>query len=109
MIFFCFSSRRRHTRWPRDWSSDVCSSDLGPAMADKHFIDLEPRRKAHELMPEADPQKRQLCLDRTTNGLYRAGHSTWFPRAVGIENSIRILYNHFYQRCCCLIISNGNI
>src|SRR5437870_10433065 len=27
MIFF-FSSRRRHTRWPRDWSSDVCSSDL---------------------------------------------------------------------------------
>src|SRR5437870_11780628 len=27
MCFF-FSSRRRHTRWPRDWSSDVCSSDL---------------------------------------------------------------------------------
>src|SRR5690625_7226144 len=22
------SRRRRHTRWPRDWSSDVCSSDL---------------------------------------------------------------------------------
>src|SRR5690625_7847196 len=28
-MFFFFSSRRRHTRWPRDWSSDVCSSDLG--------------------------------------------------------------------------------
>src|SRR5690625_257792 len=29
MVFlFFFSSRRRHTRWPRDWSSDVCSSDL---------------------------------------------------------------------------------
>src|SRR5690625_3130630 len=28
MYFFFFSSRRRHTRWPRDWSSDVCSSDL---------------------------------------------------------------------------------
>src|SRR5690625_215161 len=27
---YCFSSRRRHTRWPRDWSSDVCSSDLAP-------------------------------------------------------------------------------
>src|SRR5439155_16804324 len=26
--FFLFSSRRRHTRWPRDWCSDVCSSDL---------------------------------------------------------------------------------
>src|SRR6266702_3461105 len=30
-IFFFFSSRRRHTRWPRDWSSDVCSSDLDAA------------------------------------------------------------------------------
>src|SRR5690625_7215303 len=28
MYHFFFSSRRRHTRWPRDWSSDVCSSDL---------------------------------------------------------------------------------
>src|SRR6266487_3571625 len=28
-IFFFFSSRRRHTRWTGDWSSDVCSSDLG--------------------------------------------------------------------------------
>src|SRR5215510_6902195 len=28
LFFFFFSSRRRHTIWPRDWSSDVCSSDL---------------------------------------------------------------------------------
>src|SRR5690606_40139443 len=35
-FFFFFSSRRRHTRFSRDWSSDVCSSDLdGP--------DLDPR------------------------------------------------------------------
>src|SRR5947209_19517535 len=27
-MFFFFSSRRRHTRYWRDWSSDVCSSDL---------------------------------------------------------------------------------
>src|SRR3712207_8195550 len=27
-IIFFFSSRRRHTRYWRDWSSDVCSSDL---------------------------------------------------------------------------------
>src|SRR5690606_29974567 len=27
---FFFSSRRRHTRFSRDWSSDVCSSDLAP-------------------------------------------------------------------------------
>src|SRR5690606_40596456 len=28
VYFFFFSSRRRHTRFSRDWSSDVCSSDL---------------------------------------------------------------------------------
>src|SRR6266568_6511441 len=27
-LCFFFSSRRRHTRWNCDWSSDVCSSDL---------------------------------------------------------------------------------
>src|SRR5690606_40675199 len=29
---FSFSSRRRHTRFSRDWSSDVCSSDLALAL-----------------------------------------------------------------------------
>src|SRR5207253_7492170 len=32
LAVFFFSSRRRHTRWPRDWSSDVCSSDLNGAV-----------------------------------------------------------------------------
>src|SRR2546429_2780451 len=32
IIVFFFSSRRRHTRCSRDWSSDVCSSDLTPQM-----------------------------------------------------------------------------
>src|SRR6267143_1259034 len=31
--FFFFSSRRRHTSWNCDWSSDVCSSDLGADFA----------------------------------------------------------------------------
>src|SRR6266487_5849917 len=34
VFVFFFSSRRRHTRWTGDWSSDVCSSDLhGPFLA----------------------------------------------------------------------------
>src|SRR5439155_10202132 len=32
---FFISSRRRHTRWPRDWSSDVCSSDLNSVDVDR--------------------------------------------------------------------------
>src|SRR2546427_2257781 len=35
MVFFFFSSRRRHTRFDCDWSSDVCSSDL------RHAQELE--------------------------------------------------------------------
>src|SRR5256885_12635176 len=44
LVFFFFSSRRRHTRLQGDWSSDVCSSDLhslravSPAML-KDLID----------------------------------------------------------------------
>src|SRR6266704_3719140 len=34
IVFFFFSSRRRHTRSKRDWSSDVCSSDLVDIMVD---------------------------------------------------------------------------
>src|SRR5439155_8850142 len=41
---FFFSSRRRHTRWPRDWSSDVCSSDLAAG-------GLELRLDEHERLP----------------------------------------------------------
>src|SRR5690349_22529830 len=34
LLFFFFSSRRRHTRSLRDWSSDVCSSDLALAASE---------------------------------------------------------------------------
>src|SRR2546422_3441846 len=34
VFFFFFSSRRRHTRCSRDWSSDVCSSDLVRRLTD---------------------------------------------------------------------------
>src|SRR5436309_4705784 len=41
--FFFFSSRRRHTRFSRDWSSDVCSSDLAiPALRAGEFILISP-------------------------------------------------------------------
>src|SRR5699024_11690229 len=41
-ILFYFTSRRRHTRSKRDWSSDVCSSDLHVLdLADAHVAALE--------------------------------------------------------------------
>src|SRR2546430_5221206 len=43
-LFFFFSSRRRHTRFDCDWSSDVCSSDLEPTVVifdDLHWADAQ--------------------------------------------------------------------
>src|SRR2546430_12418258 len=45
MCFFFFSSRRRHTRFDCDWSSDVCSSDLQIALARQAIGDV-----AHHLV-----------------------------------------------------------
>src|SRR5699024_2506025 len=48
-LFFLFSSRRRHTRSKRDWSSDVCSSDLSYNSQKKQYTNLN------------SPQKRGVC------------------------------------------------
>src|SRR3989475_3634721 len=54
MVLFFFSSRRRHTRFDCDWSSDVCSSDLV----------LEARQTAHVGMdPEPLFHLVHGCLD----------------------------------------------
>src|SRR6266511_2081449 len=54
-FFFFFSSRRRHTRFSRDWSSDVCSSDLergelGGQRADDTLLRVEIRLAAGQLI-----------------------------------------------------------
>src|SRR6267378_794201 len=40
-FFFFFSSRRRHTRSLRDWSSDVCSSDLDALLQQRKLLTPE--------------------------------------------------------------------
>src|SRR5947209_2537635 len=42
---FFFSSRRLHTRYWRDWSSDVCSSDLGESEVRRMVAEYDRRRK----------------------------------------------------------------
>src|SRR6266542_3826942 len=62
IFFFFFSSRRRHTRCYRDWSSDVCSSDLlrlpGGSQAKRHFrvekIPGDPTHTRIKTLPEDD-------------------------------------------------------
>src|SRR6266571_6761559 len=56
IFFFFFSSRRRHTRLTCDWSSDVCSSDLGfvqrhgGGAPNPRYADVELVRSVDELL-----------------------------------------------------------
>src|SRR5699024_3327746 len=61
VLVFFFSSRRRHTRSKRDWSSDVCSSDLPPPKRLDDFGELS-IDAIHALnMAQAPPQVRKLA------------------------------------------------
>src|SRR5690606_39544899 len=56
-LSFFFSSRRRHTRFSRDWSSDVCSSDLA---RDRDRDELPLKHLERVLLREVDAQPRLL-------------------------------------------------
>src|SRR3712207_1463511 len=83
-VFFFFSSRRRHTRYWRDWSSDVCSSDPGASVdywgeiADRHRLDLT------VVNPLVDPTWRFMTLD--WDGKIRMDCSSRFAMASLIAN-----------------------
>src|SRR6478672_12134114 len=65
-FFFFFSSRRRHTRSDRDWSSDVCSSDLRarePAPRLAHEIGLASESLLPEFVAQQIKQRAQ-ALER---------------------------------------------
>src|SRR5256885_5475400 len=64
---FFFSSRRRHTRLQGDWSSDVCSSDLGPS----RIHSAQQTRRLLEGMQGGDLHRALESLQRLTYDLGR--------------------------------------
>src|SRR5690625_4826543 len=67
--YFFFSSRRRHTRWPRDWSSDVCSSDLPVETAVAEAgIGVDPAEVADEAGVILDQVFAAAGIDRPDKG-----------------------------------------
>src|SRR5438445_12246063 len=75
--YFFFSSRRRHTRYWRDWSSDVCSSDL----ARRAGVPDDPRPRDGGRGGEAGGGSRPR-LDRARSEERRVGkecRSRWWP------------------------------
>src|SRR6266581_2822550 len=87
VYFFCFffSSRRRHTRWTGDWSSDVCSSDLNGAgkttLLRMLLGELKPdqgevRHGANVQIAYYDQQREQLDPERTVFDTVGEGNDT---------------------------------
>src|SRR5690348_18043304 len=70
LVFFFFSSRRRHTRWTGDWSSDVCSSDLGVGQVGgelrAHRAGADHGRGSNRLAHRARPARTPLMKRSTT-------------------------------------------
>src|SRR5690348_6474257 len=67
ILLFFFSSRRRHTRWTGDWSSDVCSSDLGAqarALARNAVPARHPRGRQHHQHHDPRLNEGDLCHAR---------------------------------------------
>src|SRR5207245_8576061 len=113
-----FSSRRRHTRCYRDWSSDVCSSDLIPAVLRRLRI-AAPSVSALAAAPSAiapggvgaTPRRATLLLPPagTTSTAFRV----WLPRSSPMDDRLpnkpifsgllqggTIFYSPFW--CCAL-------
>src|SRR5437868_8433364 len=83
IFFFFFSSRRRHTRSKRDWSSDVCSSDLltpgNPLKDNGGLRDLGERTEAAHKMAD-DPRIDISCLEAVIGVRYTVDTITYLHR-----------------------------
>src|SRR2546422_3177764 len=86
-VFFFFSSRRRHTRCSRDWSSDVCSSDLDAELFGNANAGLEEDSANRKLLEVAfgfaeGPFHRDKCRQGSRSEERRVGkecRSRWSP------------------------------
>src|SRR3712207_4616604 len=71
-IFFFFSSRRRHTRYWRDWSSDVCSSDVPRARAGQGAATAPSTREVHG-----------------SDDVKKGDHVTWNSHGQEVEGTVK--------------------
>src|SRR6266700_5896106 len=82
VLFFFFSSKRRHTRFSRDWSSDVCSSDLTAGQPIVAVATLNPVRIVGYLRPPImDEPKPGMKVEVRTRGV---------PRVVGSAHIVEV-------------------
>src|SRR5690606_15378775 len=108
LIFFC-SSRRRHTRFSRDWSSDVCSSDLEVERQNDKFLNdprltlqtIEVEEKVKEFTGGQSKLIRSLVdMDNPDHRNYRGLTQAWFmpPNLKAISARVDALAKKYIDR-----------
>src|SRR6266508_2504676 len=97
--FFFFSSRRRHTRWPRDWSSDVCSSDLFPVFA-------IPKPGSYRLQPIFVEEVAELAVNAAYN-VHNKIIDTAGPDILTFEEMVRLIARKIRSRSLIFTLSPG--
>src|SRR2546427_11953051 len=101
-IFFFFSSRRRHTRFDCDWSSDVCSSDLPRCRSNRPKVTA--RRSQH---PRANVSPKSAIAD--TPWCLRWGCAQHSPCALILVSNFLTEggnHGHFDSKCTlCRMVS----
>src|SRR3989338_4552079 len=87
-----FSSRRRHTRWNCDWSSDVCSSDLGHAGAGTR------RGRPRGRLPSRPPRAVKLArLVELGEAMHQELGREYYLTGAGLKNepAFKAIYDRF--------------
>src|SRR5437879_7328705 len=94
MYFFFFSSRRRHTRYIGDWSSDVCSSDLTLGRRGKRGQ----RCLLHGHSARKRERSRAVCFEKERVGECQGGelNSRPTPKAFGAALPLQIMNREFW-------------
>src|SRR5438445_13754855 len=105
-FFFFFSSRRRHTRYWRDWSSDVCSSDLRLGHKNEHAcsaageMETVQDQTGLDRFPESDFIREQRSEERRVGKECR---SRWWPYHLKKKNKKR-----YRRKNCSIMTSDSN-
>src|SRR5262249_60043245 len=87
-VWFFFSRRRRHTRLVSDWSSDVCSSDLGAANSAKLLLLSANDKHPNGLANASDQVGRNYMFhaSQAVLALSREENTTIFQKTLGLND-----------------------
>src|SRR3712207_7438816 len=84
VFFFFFSSKRRHTRYWRDWSSDVCSSDLYL----EHCVAMEEVSRASASVGLSYGAHSNLCVNQIRRNGSAAQKRKYLPKLRSEERRV---------------------